>query len=77
MDIQAEIKWIQSELLKVNDPELIKAFKSLLKYRKNQEAKSDEIIKQLMITRALKSEEDIKAGRVFTRAEMDQKSKSA
>ena len=34
MDVQAEIKWIQEELNKVTDMELIKAFKSLLKYRK-------------------------------------------
>ncbi len=42
MDIQAEISWIRSELMKVKDPELISAFKSLLKYRnKNQEIESD------------------------------------
>ncbi|MEX1001967.1 MAG: hypothetical protein WDZ35_07620 [Crocinitomicaceae bacterium] len=60
----------------VKDPELIKVFKNLLNYRKNQEAKSDNVIKQLMITRAIKSEKDIKAGRLLTRAEMDKKSKS-
>ena len=37
MDFQAEIKWIQAELLKVRDPELINAFKSLLKYREKKE----------------------------------------
>ena len=36
MDIQADIKWIQAELMKVRDPELISAFKSLLKYRKKK-----------------------------------------
>lgn len=37
MDIQSEISWIQNELLKVKDPDLILAFKSMLKYRnKNQ-----------------------------------------
>lgn len=34
MDIQAEIKWIQSELSKVKDPTLIEIFIKLLKYRK-------------------------------------------
>ncbi|MBC9798473.1 hypothetical protein [Sinomicrobium weinanense] len=34
MDLQAEIRWIQEELNNVTDVELIKAFKSLLKYRK-------------------------------------------
>ncbi len=33
MDIQADIIWIQSELTKVKDPELISAFKNLLKFR--------------------------------------------
>ena len=33
MDIQADIKWIQQELINVKDPELITAFKSLLKFR--------------------------------------------
>jgi hypothetical protein len=36
MDIQADISWIRSELIKVQDPELITAFKSLLKYRKKK-----------------------------------------
>lgn len=36
MDIQAEIKWITSEIAKVRDPELINVFKSLLKYREKQ-----------------------------------------
>lgn len=35
MDIQAEIKWIQSELSKVRDPSLIEIFVKLLKYRKS------------------------------------------
>lgn len=35
MDIQAEIKWIQSELNKVNDPNLIEIFVKLLRYRKS------------------------------------------
>ena len=33
MNIQAELNWIQSELIKVKDPELILAFKNMLKYR--------------------------------------------
>ncbi len=36
MSLQADINWIQSELNFVKDPELIRAFKSLLKYRKNK-----------------------------------------
>jgi len=36
MNLQTEISWIQTELMKVKDPDLIKAIKSLLKYRKKQ-----------------------------------------
>jgi predicted transcriptional regulator len=36
MSLQTEINWIQSELMKVKDPDLIKAVKSLLKYREKQ-----------------------------------------
>jgi len=38
MNIQADISWIQSELNKVRDPDIITAIKSVLKYReKTQE----------------------------------------
>ncbi len=37
MDVQADIKWIQNELNKVNDPDLIEAFKRLLQFRKKTE----------------------------------------
>lgn len=33
MNVQTEINWIVSEVLKVRDPEFIKALKSMLKYR--------------------------------------------
>jgi len=33
MDVQADIKWIQNELKKVKDPDLIEIFKNLLRYR--------------------------------------------
>jgi|AVFP01.1.fsa_nt_gi hypothetical protein len=38
MDIQAEINWIQTELQKVRDPEIILAFKNMLKYRQKKES---------------------------------------
>jgi len=37
MDVQRELSWIQSELLKVKDPDLITAIKSILKSRKEDE----------------------------------------
>lgn len=33
MDLQADINWIKNQLDSVTDPDLIKAFKSLLNYR--------------------------------------------
>jgi len=32
MDLQADINWIKSELQKVNNPDLLAAFKNLLRY---------------------------------------------
>lgn len=37
MDIQADIKWIQNELNKVRDPDLIEVFKRLLQFRRKTE----------------------------------------
>jgi hypothetical protein len=37
MDLQADINWIVAELRKVNDPDLIAAFKNLLRYRRRRE----------------------------------------
>lgn len=37
MSLETDIKWIKSELDTVKDPELIIAFKNLLKYRRKQE----------------------------------------
>jgi formylmethanofuran dehydrogenase subunit B len=39
MNVQAEINWIISEVSKVKDPELIKAFKNMLKYREKHISK--------------------------------------
>jgi len=36
MNIQADISWIRSELTKVQDPNLVEAFKNMLKYRNNK-----------------------------------------
>jgi len=39
MDLQADMKWIISELRNVKDPDLIRVFKNLLQYRiKKEEA---------------------------------------
>ena len=36
MDLQAEIKWIQKELNKVEDATLLNAIKNILKYREKE-----------------------------------------
>lgn len=59
MDIQADIKWIRSELMNVKDPHLIEAFKQLLTYRKGKEIMSEGI--DLSLEKALAEK---KAGKV-------------
>lgn len=76
MDLQGDINWIKTEIDKVRDPQLINAFKSLLNYRNSKESSSEEILKEKMVARALRSEEDIKAGRVYTRSEAEEKMRS-
>ena len=39
MNIKSELNWIQSELMKVKDPDLLAAIKSMLKYREKKTAK--------------------------------------
>jgi len=75
MSLQADIRWIQSEMEKVNDPFLVEAFKNLLNYRKQNQVNNVNETAELYIKRALKSEEDITNGRLLSRGEMDLKSK--
>lgn len=69
MDLQAEIEWIQNELKEVRDPNLIEAFKSLLKYRKNKTEISSIDIEEYnaSIDRSL---DDIAKGNVYTHEQM-------
>ncbi|MDP4587046.1 MAG: hypothetical protein NWS86_02615 [Flavobacteriales bacterium] len=68
MDIQADIKWIQSELVKIQDPELINAFKSLLKYSLKQKQAESELDKSLA-----RAKEDMVIGRVKSHDEVREK----
>jgi len=67
MDTQADIKWIQRELSKVRDPDLIEVFKRLLQFRKKNMA--DTIQEYNDDIEA--SEKDVKAGRVYSQNEVD------
>jgi hypothetical protein len=67
MDIQAEIKWVQTELGKVNDPGLIEIFIKLLKYRKSTiETQLDEYNRELDEANAR-----IESGRFITQEDLE------
>ncbi len=61
MDVQTEIKWIQNELNKVRDPDLIEIIKRLLLLRKKSLAFTLEEYNHDIA----ESEKDIVAGRIY------------
>lgn len=69
MDIQADISWIQKEIAKINDPDLINVFKSLLKYREKNS--SNEVLDVLLE----KSFKDLEEGRTIPHNEVRKKYK--
>lgn len=72
MDLQADIKWIISELRSVKDPHLVEAFKQLLAYRKTKKeleaSKGDEL--ETALIRAMA---DAAEGRVKSHNEIRKK----
>ena len=67
MNLQADISWIQAELSKVRDPELITAFKSLLKYRKKQVgANNEKLTKSQFVADIKEAEAQIEQGDYLT-----------
>ncbi len=69
MDIQADISWIQKEIAKINDPDLINVFKSLLKYREKNS--SNEVLDVLLE----ESFKDLEEGRTIPHNEVRKKYK--
>jgi len=67
MDIQTDIKWIQSELNKVKDPDLIEVFKRLLQFRKKNMATTIEEYNNDIA----EAEKDIKVGRVYSQSQIE------
>lgn len=67
MNLDADITWIQNEIAKVKDPDLIQLFKSLLRYREKI-ATADSL--DLLLDKSL---DDLKEGR--TRSHDQVKSK--
>jgi len=66
MGLEADLKWIVKELKDVEDPALIAALKSMLKYRKK--VKSDLLSEEQKREEMLmdEAEADIKAGRTYS-----------
>ncbi len=66
MDVRADIKWIQNELNKVRDPDLIEVFKRLLILRKKSFASTLEEYNNDIA----ESEKDIDAGRIYSQQQI-------
>lgn len=72
MDLQAEIKWIQSELNEVKDPTFIKAIKNMIKYRRKVTASSTERISVEQYNLELdQSEKEIESGHYYTQDQVE------
>jgi len=66
MDLQADIQWIKNELNQVSDPNLIEAFKNLLKYRKTKKVSSPVIDIEQYNKELEASEKEIEEGNFYT-----------
>jgi len=64
MNLDADITWIQNEIAKIKDPDLIQLFKSLLLYREKK-ASADAL--DLLLDKSLN---DIKEGKTRTHDEV-------
>jgi hypothetical protein len=69
MNIDADIKWIQNELNKVNDPDLIEVFKRLLKFRK----KTESVTLEQYNREIEEAESRIKQGQFFTQEQVEKR----
>jgi hypothetical protein len=67
MNLDADITWIQNEIAKIKDPDLINLFKSLLKYR---DKKTAEDALDLLLISAFKDKAE---GRTKTHTEIRRK----
>jgi len=67
MDLQADIKWIQNEITKVKDPDLLDVVKRLLLMRKKNSAQTIEEYNRDIE----QAEEDIKNGRVYPQSQIE------
>lgn len=73
MDLQSELSWIQTELRKVKDPDLIRAIKSLLKYSNKRIQNSENSWAEISEAERLEIEagiKDVEKGRLFSHEEV-------
>ncbi len=71
MNLQADIAWVQQEVGKISNPRLIEAFKALLLYREeNLEEKKSKTLKEKLLSRALRANEDLTNNRIYTKEEV-------
>ena len=61
MNIQADINWIREELVDVKDPNLVEAFKNMLKYRKTKGKLSDTFFSTTKEDLKQRAEESLKS----------------
>ncbi len=78
MNIQAEINWIKTELDSVQDVSLLQQLKDIISKAKAKryEATLKPMTQKELIDRALKSEADIKAGRLTSIEDLEKESEN-
>jgi len=74
MDLQADLNWIQKELLTVKDPTLIEVFKNMLKYRRKV-IQSERISLEQYNKEMESSIAQIETGECYTSQEMGERIK--
>jgi hypothetical protein len=67
MSLQTDILWIQNEITKVNDPDLVEVFKRLLLMHKKHSSQSIEEYNHDIEL----SEKDIAEGRVYSQSQIE------
>lgn len=68
MDLQTRKLHFIEEILSISNDEIIERLELVLK---EEQQRLDPVLKEKLISRALKANEDIKAGRVYSREEAE------
>ena len=73
MDMQADIKWIQTELERLQDPSLIHMLKRLIQYEKEQKFEPDKQFLDEYNESINRSVKQIEEGKYHTQSQMREK----